>query len=169
VNSNAWWPNLIVMLVAAGIDLRTRRIPNWLSVPFLVAGFAVQSIAGGWLGLQDSFEGFGLAVLLFGPPCFLRVMGMGDLKLAAGVGAWIGPSQFIMAFLVSGMVGGVMAAIYAARRGSLGECLNTTRESVGTLAPGRFRNRFRIDSATASAIPYAPAIAIGTLFSFFTR
>jgi prepilin peptidase CpaA len=120
VNSNAWWPNLIVLLVASGIDLRTRRIPNWLSVPFLLSGVVVQSITGGWLGLRDSLEGFGLALLLFGPPCFLRVMGMGDLKLAAGVGAWIGPSQFIMAFIVTGMVGGVMAGFYAARDGRVG-------------------------------------------------
>jgi Flp pilus assembly protein protease CpaA len=86
-------------------------------------------------------------VLLFGLPCFLRGMGMGDLKLAAGVGAWIGPSQFWLAFIVTAIVGGILAVTYAVRYRS----------------PGR-----RLDR-TPQSIPYAPAIAIGTLFSFFAR
>src|SRR3954469_15441602 len=109
MNSIAWWPNVVVLVLASGIDLRTRRIPNWLSIPFLLAGMIVPAIVGGWGAFRDSFAGFALALLLFGIPCFLRAMGMGDLKLAAGVGAWIGPSQFWLAFIVTGIVGGVMA------------------------------------------------------------
>ena len=38
MHSFAWWPTLIVLAVATFTDLRSRRIPNWLVVPFLVAG-----------------------------------------------------------------------------------------------------------------------------------
>jgi prepilin peptidase CpaA len=145
MNSITWWANVVVLLLAAGIDLRTRRIPNWLSVPFLLSGMGVPAIAGGWTGFRTSCSGFGLALLLFGLPCLLRAMGMGDLKLAAGVGAWIGPSQFWMAFIVTAIAGGIFAVAYAMRHRSLG--------SSGDRA--------------SRCIPYAPAIAIGTLFSFF--
>jgi prepilin peptidase CpaA len=160
-----------VLVAASGIDLGTRRVPNWLSVPFLLAGVAAQSAAGGWHGLGQSLAGVGLALLLFGPPCFLRVMGMGDLKLAAGVGAWVGPSQFVMAFIVTGMVGGIMAGCYAIRHRSLGRCMDNTGELVVHLAKGRIppHEDIRLGSARALSIPYAPAIAIGTLFSFFMQ
>ena len=38
MHSFAWWPTVIVLAVATFTDLRNRRIPNWLVVPFLVAG-----------------------------------------------------------------------------------------------------------------------------------
>ena len=171
MHSIAWWPSFVVLVVAAGIDLYARRIPNWLVVPFLLSGVLVQSTTGGLSGAGRSLAGVGLAVLLFGPPCFLRAMGMGDLKLAAGVGAWIGPSQFLFAFVVTAIVGGIIAVCYGLRHGSLGNCLDNTGELVVDLAKGRLRQHgdIRLGSAKAQSIPYAPAIAIGTLFSFFAR
>src|ERR1039457_771480 len=106
MHSIAWWPSFVVLVTATGIDLYARRVPNWLAVPYLLSGVLVQSAMGGLSGGGRSLAGVGLAVLLFGPPCFLRAMGMGDLKLAAGVGAWIGPSQFLFAFVVTAIVGG---------------------------------------------------------------
>jgi len=171
MHSVAWWPSLGFLSAATVIDLCTRRIPNWLSLPFLVSGLAVQAVIGGWLGLRGSLAGASLALLLFGLPCFLRVMGMGDLKLAAGVGAWVGPGQFVMAFIVTGMVGGVMAVCYALRYRSLDSLLDNTGELLVDLAKGRLRlhEDIRLNSAKALSIPYAPAIAIGTLFSFFAQ
>jgi len=169
MTSNAWWPNVIVLLVASGIDLRTRRIPNWLSVPFLVSGFIVQATAGGWPRLRESLAGFGLALVLFGVPCFLRAMGLGDLKLAAGVGAWIGPSQFWMAFIVTGMVGGVMAVAQTVRHRGLSRSFDNTGGLVLNPAKARRVNRQLDLGNPALSIPYAPAIAIGTLFSFFAQ
>ena len=161
----------MVLVTAAGIDLYARRVPNWLAVPYLLSGVLVQSTMGGLSGGGRSVAGVGLAVLLFGPPCFLRAMGMGDLKLAAGVGAWIGPSQFLFAFVVTAIVGGIMAVGYGLRSGSLGQCFDNTGELVVDLAKGRLQQHgdIRKGSAKARSIPYAPAIAIGTLFSFFAR
>ena len=171
MHSIAWWPSFVVLVTATGIDLYARRVPNWLAVPYLLSGVLVQSTMGGLSGGGRSVAGVGLAVLLFGPPCFLRAMGMGDLKLAAGVGAWIGPSQFLFAFVVTAIVGGIMAVGYGLRRGSLGQCLDNTGELVVDLARGRLQQHgdIRLGGAKARSIPYAPAIAIGTLFSFFAR
>jgi len=161
--SIAWWPNVIVLVLAAGIDIFTHRIPNWLVVPFLVAGLVVQSIHGGLPGAGRSLAGMGVACLIFGIPCFLRAMGMGDLKLAAGVGAWVGPNQLLMALVFTGIAGGFLAVAYALGRGSLAMCLDRT----GDLLRLRRDGKIRLGSPVAVAMPYAPAIAIGTLFSFF--
>jgi prepilin peptidase CpaA len=168
MQSIVWWSNLVVLVAASVIDLRTRRVPNWLVVPFLVSGLAVQSVTNGWSGAGRSLSGVGLAVLLFGVPCCLRGMGMGDLKLAAGVGAWIGPSQFFLAFVVTGIAGAVLAGSYALFHGSLGRCLDNTGDLLAHLGKSGLRPhaQVRLDNGAALSIPYAPAIAIGTLLSF---
>jgi len=153
------------------MDLRSRRIPNWLVVPFLVSGFLVQSVTNGWSGAGRSLSGVCLATLLFGVPCFLRAMGMGDLKLAAGVGAWIGPNQFFLAFVLTGIVGAVMAGSYALFHGSLGRCLDNTGDLVAHFGKSGLRRHteMRLANPSALSIPYAPAIAVGTLLSFFAQ
>jgi prepilin peptidase CpaA len=93
---------------------------------------------------------------------------MGDLKLAVGVGAWIGPSQFWIAFIVTGIVGGIFAVAYAVRRKSLGLCLDRTSGLLFSRAKtGGSPGEFGFKNPAALSIPYAPAIAIGTLFSLF--
>src|ERR1035438_6903343 len=115
-----WWTSAVVLIVASGIDLRTRRVPNWLAVPFLVGGLATQSIKGGLPGSGRSLAGVALACLVFGVPWFIGAMGMGDLKLAAGVGAWIGPAQFVTASVFTALAGGVLAVGWALWHGALG-------------------------------------------------
>jgi prepilin peptidase CpaA len=165
------WVNTVVLLTAACIDVRTRRIPNWLSLPFALAGMVFGTLTAGASGLLVSLEGTALALLLFGWVWVLRGMGMGDLKLAAGVGAWIGPSQFVMAFVMTGIVGGIMAVCYAVRRGSLARSLDNVGDLLAHLGAAKPQphDEIRLGGSKAVAIPYAPAIAIGTLFSFLTR
>jgi len=161
MHSIAWWPNFAVLVVASVIDVNTRRVPNWLVLPFLAAGIIVQISIGGWAGAGRSLGGIALASLLFGIPCFLGGMGMGDLKLAAGIGAWIGPGQLLFAFIVTSIAGGVLALGYAAWRGILGDSLSRT----GSLLAGEGSQGHK----KGPSIPYVPAIAIGTLFSFFAH
>jgi prepilin peptidase CpaA len=97
----------------------------------------------------QSIEGAGLAVLLLAALCFLRGMGWGDLKLCAAVGAWIGPGRLVFALIMMGVAGGVMALAALAVRG--------LRHKL----PGRLT----LDDPEAFKLPYAPAIAIGTLFA----
>jgi len=160
----------VVLVVASGIDVRTRRVPNWLVVPFLVAGLVVQSIRDGLPGTGHSLAGIGLACLLFGFPCFMGAMGMGDLKLAAGIGAWIGPAQFITASVFTALAGGVLAVGWALWHGSLGASLDSAGDLLTPWRARRSEARRNVRDATAeTAIPYAPAIAVGTLLSFLAR
>ncbi len=171
MHSIAWWPTLAVLVMAAAIDVRSHRIPNWLSLPFLVIGMAVSAGRGGLAGFEQSAAGVGLAVLVAGPLCYLRGMGMGDLKLCAAVGAWIGPGQLLLALVATGIAGGFLAAGYALWYGSLGRSLDTTAELVSGFGKQGLRPHptITLDNAVSLKMPYAPAIAMGTIFSFFTR
>jgi prepilin peptidase CpaA len=171
MHSIAWWPTVLVVAIATVTDLRSRRIPNWLVLPFLVAGIAVSVWIHGWHGLAQSLEGLLLGGLLMGTLAALGGMGMGDVKLCAAVGAWIGPSQLMVALVVMALAGGVMALCWAAAGGFLGELFSST----GGLLAGFYKRGLRpdpelvLDNPRARKMPYAPAIAIGTLVSFFSR
>ena len=65
MHSFAWWPTVIVLCVATFTDLRSRRIPNWLVLPFLALGFVVSGWQQGWHGLGQSLEGAALALVIF--------------------------------------------------------------------------------------------------------
>jgi len=168
IHSIALWPTVTVVILAAVIDLRTRRIPNWLVLPFLVAGVFVSGIAHGWTGLGRSLAGVLMATATLGIFCYLGGMGMGDLKLCAAIGSWVGPSQLLLALVMTGLTGGVMAICWALAGGFL----RKTLRGVASLVSGFVKNGLKpheilvLANPAASRMPYAPAIAIGTLLSF---
>ena len=165
MRSIAWWPTLLVLAVATFTDLRSRRIPNWLVAPFLLAGVAASALLDGGRGLLSSLEGALLAAALLGVFCLAGGMGAGDLKLCAAIGAWIWPQQLAVALVLTAVAGGLIAVGRAVAGGFLKESL----AGAGRLLLGGKRS----DSAPAPenplarTIPYAPAIAIGTILSFF--
>jgi prepilin peptidase CpaA len=169
MHSYAWWPTLIVLAVATFTDLRNRRIPNWLVAPFLILGLVASAWLHGWHGVGQSFAGLGLGILLYGFLFWMGGMGAGDVKLAAAIGAWIGPNQLFFALVVTAMAGGVMVFIWAACGGFLKDLF----AGASTLAFGWKNREVRQEMALSNPLkrkmPYAPAIAIGTLISFFAH
>ena len=171
MNSAAWWPTVVVLLIAVVWDVRTRRIPNWLVLPYSLAGVVLALATRGLSGLGQSLAGLALGAALTGALWWMRGMGMGDVKLCAAIGAWIGPSQLILALVVMGLAGGAMALIVAARHGSVGRSL----DGAGDVLWGAWGRRFgphptiALNRKGTLSMPYAPAIAIGTIFSFFAQ
>jgi prepilin peptidase CpaA len=112
-------PLFALLILAAGVDLRQRRIPNWLTLCIAVAGFGqsfglhhtvtpMQSIAG--VGV-----GFALPLILF----ILNAIGGGDVKLLAAVGAWIGPVNILLVFVLKDLIGLALVLFQAACQGRL--------------------------------------------------
>lgn len=171
MHSIALWPTLIVVAVATFTDLRSRRIPNWLVFPFLLAGIVVSGAHHGWSGIGHSLAGIALGGLLFGVLCWLGGMGMGDVKLCAAIGAWIGPAQLLLALVITGMAGGVIALCWAVAGGFLGELFQGTGDLLFGFGKRGLRPHPELVLANplTRKMPYAPAIAIGTIFSFFAH
>lgn len=167
-------PLVLLLLSAAWSDWRQRRIPNGLvaaGIALALAfhlglppgeGFASQ-LPGG-LGLLPSLEGLAIGLVLLFPCYVLRVLGAGDVKLVAMVGAFLGPSQFWGALLCIALTGGLLALVVALRHRVLGEMLANVGHmlTVGFLesASGTLP---RLDFLQPSArLPYGVAVAVGT-------
>jgi prepilin peptidase CpaA len=98
---------LLVIAIAVFIDWRTAKIPNWLTFPAAGLGLLVNIFVRGWLGALSAVSGWfvgALATLFFanlpiGPKYSSQKIGMGDVKLLAAVGAFVGPrTMFIVLF-----------------------------------------------------------------------
>ena len=171
MHSIAWWPTVLVLLIAVGTDLKCRRIPNLLVLPFLTLGVLTSGWVAGWHGLLQSFEGMGMGALIFGTLFCMQGMGMGDVKLCAAIGAWIGPGQLLVAIVLTGFAGGVMAFCWALWGGFFSELVT----GAGDIFFGLKRRKLGphpdliLSNPRTRKMPYAPAIAIGTLISFFPR
>jgi prepilin peptidase CpaA len=175
----AWWPTLIVVAVASFTDLRSRRIPNWLVFPFLLAGIVVSPLRHdwhgnshgfGWHGLGQSLAGMSLSLLINGIPFFMGWTGGGDVKLCAAIGAWVGPVQLFWSMFFTAFAGGAIILGWAAYSGFV-----KLFTGAGGLSFGGKQRGIELQPALAHAsplgreMPYAPAIAIGTVISFFVR
>jgi len=101
-------PLILTLWIAWG-DLRTRRIPNYLTLGTAVLGLGYNLIFHGWPGLLSGLlglaAGFGFLIL----PYILGGMGAGDVKALAALGAWLGPRDTLFLFCYMGMAGGLMA------------------------------------------------------------
>jgi prepilin peptidase CpaA len=166
MHSFAWWPTVAVLGVATFTDVHSRRIPNWLVLPFLLMGITVSAWLHGWHGVLQSVEGAGLGLLIYGILFWMGGMGAGDVKLCAAIGAWIGPFQLFIALVMTGLVGGVMALAWALCGGFLKELFEHTSDVVFS---AKKRSEAVLSNPLRRKMPYAPAIAIGTLFSFLAR
>lgn len=171
MHSFAWWPTVGALAIATVWDLKSRRIPNWLVGPFLVLGIALMGWRGGWHGVGQSLEGAALGLGVFGVLFLLGGMGAGDVKLCAAIGSWIGPGQLLIALAATGMAGGLMALGWAICGGFLGELLGGAARLVfaGRRAGGLRDPAMSVENPRRRRMPYAPAIAVGTLLSFFAR
>ncbi len=159
--------NLPVVTAVAGsgaasalIDLRTRRVPNPLTLGIAVTGLALAATR--WSGLSVTSAALGLAVgiLLMLPAYVFGAMGGGDLKLFAALGTLLGPAATVAAFLYTLILGGLLAVVVAMQRRRLRDAVLNTAVLVGTAGA----NAALIEHPTTNnRFAYAPAIALGTL------
>jgi prepilin peptidase CpaA len=101
-------PLAIAIWIAWG-DLRTFRIPNYLTLGAALAGLLYQTTFHGLSGLGSGFLGLGLGFFLLFPLYVLGGMGAGDVKALAALGTWLGPWLTLMLFCYMAIAGGLTA------------------------------------------------------------
>lgn len=161
---------LLTLLIGAAVyDVRYRKIPNWLSMSGIVLGFAINFAIGPPEGgvlfaLKGFAAGFGLYLLLY----VLRAMGAGDVKLMGAVGALVGPERWFGIFLVTAIVGGVMALLLVTARGRLKKTLFNVGFILSEIKHGRpaYVGKEELDVRTKKGVslPHGAVIAISTIF-----
>jgi prepilin peptidase CpaA len=161
---------LVAVLVATVTDLRWRRIPNWLTVSTLVLGFALNAliaypapVEGVWLAAKGFAFAFALNLVMY----MLHMTGAGDVKLLAAVGAMVGCSDFVGIFLLTAMIGGVLAIILMTIKGRVRQTLWNLCFMVSELvkfhAPHLTREQLDVGSAKALRLPGAVRVSLGVV------
>lgn len=97
------------MVAAAVLDYRTRKIPNWLTVPTALLGLGYHLLAPDGMGPLPALAGFAIGFGLLLLPFLLGGGGMGDVKMLAALGTWLGPVLILVAFAGGAMFAAVMA------------------------------------------------------------
>lgn len=177
-----------VGLTAVAADLRFRRIPNRLIlVGFIVAfvwhweaaegSWAFDRFRPGAVGFAGSFLTSAALFALFYPLWLFRVLGAGDVKLIALVGAVFGarPDNWVhipRMILFIGLAGGMLALAHLLWTGRYKKFLSNLRLIVTGLVL-RVRNlpgpTFDEHSDSAGRLPYAVAVVAGAIAAVFTQ
>ncbi len=166
------WFVTIVLVVAAVIDGKILKVPNWLTFPFIVSGWIHCTIEGGFgtNGLLFSLLGTFVGMMLLLVLRNVGGMGAGDVKLLAGVGAWLGAVVTLYAFAATAIVGGIMAAIMIYRSGQwekhFAMAHRILHEWKTVRKPSELAAIARERKPTMYLLPYGIPMAIGSIIYF---
>ncbi len=155
------------VLLASWIDYSQRRVPNWLNLALIVAGFVLQGFHFGWGGIATGvcglLTGFGLLIV----PWMMHGMGAGDVKLLAAIGVWMGPLLTFYSFALGAGIGGIVAVVMILSTGRLRlACANLgvilAKCSSRQMIFSEFGSA-KSFGASSQLLPYGVPLAAGTL------
>lgn len=156
-------------LLASVFDIKSRRIPNFITMPAFLMGLALHLALGGWRQLLTAFAAGLICGLVFLVFYLAGGMGAGDVKLIAAVGCLAGFSHVAYLLVLTALCGGVMAVVLAAARGRLQQTL----ANVGALASHHSQEGLQphpdinLTNTQTLRLPYAVAIAGGSLLTLY--
>lgn len=171
----SWLPLLLLLaLLALAVwhDVRARRIPNAIVFPgallalalhaFLPAGAGLFGTPMGGLGIMSALGGLGIGLAILLPMYAFGLMGAGDAKLLAMVGAFVGAGDIAAVGIATLLAGGLLALAVAIRQGILRRVLDSTYRTVLHAGLSQMKGGLALP-APSGRLPYAVAIAGGTL------
>lgn len=162
--------------VAGFIDVKTRKIPNWLNFTAAAAGLAVNLYIYGWPGALLSIKGVLVGLCVFLLPFLFGGMGGGDVKLMGAIGAIKGINFTLQTALLGALWGGLMAllAIYLKKKD-----FNSLKSFGGGLklfflTGGQVGKEFMLpdedtDKKERIYIPYGLAIFLGVITTYLVN
>lgn len=149
-----------LLAVAALRDLETRRIPNAVTGTLLASGLVAQGLFFGGRAALAAAGAVAIAGAIHVIPWTQRLLGGGDLKLAAAAAAWTGLHQLPLFLLATALFGGVVSIVAVADRLRV-----RARSPLATIVG--IRSSFA--AARGTPVPYGVAIAAGALVALIWR
>ena len=169
---NHWpvWFVTLALIVAAWIDGRELRVPNWLTFSFIITGWIYSTVTFGWAGLGWSLLGTAVGLLLLLPAYAIGGMGAGDVKLLAGVGAWMYSTHTFYAFVWTTVIGALMALGMVLYHKSMAkhsaQFMSILREIMTIRDPNQLSEIAAERKPSMMLLPYGIPMAVGTIAYF---
>ena len=159
---------LVALVASAGIfDFCKRKIPNWLNLSGLTLGIGLNVFLLHGAGLAHSCLGLVCAIAIYLPLYLLRGIGAGDVKLMAAVGAIVGPSNWLGIFLLTALLGGVLAVVLVGvKRRLYHTCWNVRlilQEMLHGRPPARNNPFLDVRNQSQLRMPHGTVIAVGAI------
>ncbi len=177
------------MILAAFIDGWALKVPNWITLPLVLSGWALGACHDLGIAVDSGTGGFGFSVLgtflgfvLLFPMLAIRGVGEGDVKMQMGFAAWVaaffgttsptglhGLGVIFWAFCFGAVVGGMFGMVIILLRRKFGQNAGIVREIMSDLA---LIGTGRVSAATKQAqdrrtrwvkLPYGIPLCVGFL------
>jgi prepilin peptidase CpaA len=158
-----------VALIGACTDIKSRRIPNYLTGPAILLGVILHVSFDGWRGLLTSLAAGLICGVIFLVFYLAGGMGAGDVKLITAVGCIAGLGSAAYLLILTSIAGGVMGIVFAMMRGKLKQ----TMDNVAALASHHKEEgltphpQINVLNASNLRLPYGVAIAAGSTITFY--
>jgi prepilin peptidase CpaA len=157
-------PLLGLLLAAAFIDARRRRIPNWLTFGLILSGLCRAAVVIGPSGVGPALAGIlaggAVPLILFA----LGALGGGDVKLLAGVGAWMGATGALAVFTATCVIGLFLILGQALmQRRTVALFRNSAVLAVSLTQRGLAAGAGETFSSIDRPMPYAVPVTLGTV------
>lgn len=174
-NWHVWLVSLI-LIVAAWIDGTKLKVPNWITFPMIISGWiyscAAFAMAGDpwYVGLGWSLLGTAIGIVLLLPAYAIGGMGAGDVKLLAGVGAWVYGTATFYGFCATAIIGAAIAVGMVVYRRAWEKHSNQFQSILSEIVTVRNPEELATIAAERKSsmllLPYGIPIAIGCIFYF---
>ena len=161
--------NFMCTIISTLYDLKTGKIPNFITLPAIVLGLILNAYYSGLEGLKDSLLGMILGILLLLIPFVLHGLGAGDVKLLAAIGALNGSTFVFYTFLYSAMAGGLLALAIALFRGQIYTVMTNVWVSLQGITLGVQDVDRPLVVTSGLKFPYGVAFLIGTIVTYWLR
>lgn len=174
-NGMYWFVSLFC-IVAAYIDGKQLKVPNAITFPMIIAGWLYSTIAysmageAWYTGLGWSLAGTAIGLACLYPFYMIGGMGAGDVKMLAGIGAWVHCSDTFYAFCLTTIIGAAMSILMIvfskSGRKHYAQFFTIFNEITTIRNPEKLAEIAKARKSSMRLLPYGIPIAIGTILHF---
>jgi prepilin peptidase CpaA len=166
------WGIILISATTAGIlDVRDRRIPNWLVIITVGVSFVYHIAMAGLGGLWSSVLGMLIGTTILFPLFLLRGMGAGDVKFFGALGAAVTYRYVLLVLFISVVVAAVLALFRIYFAGAALKTLGNTGRLIAWLGRGRLKPHplLNLTNKSALSVPFGVAVAIASWIFLFMK